>query len=81
MFQYGKNSHLRERLLGISKCEFSPTFSRNKNLEQHIRKKIYKPNVLRFWVEGSVISLCRSGWISTSNFVRTNKLSFKKMYK
>jgi len=35
----------------------SPTLSRNEKVEQHIRKKIHKPNVLRFWVEGGVISL------------------------
>jgi len=36
----------------------SPTLSRNEKVEQHIRKKTHKPNVLRFWVEGGVISLC-----------------------
>jgi len=35
--------------------------SRNEIVEQHIRKKTYKPNVLRFWVEGGVIPLC--GWL------------------
>ena len=35
----------------------SPTISRNEKVEQHIRKKIHKPNVLRFWVEGGVIFL------------------------
>jgi len=30
---------------------------RNKKVEQHIRKKTNKPNVLKFWVEGGVIPL------------------------
>jgi len=29
----------------------------NKKVEQHIRKKTRKSNVLRFWVEGGVIPL------------------------
>ena len=36
----------------------SPALSRNKKVEQHIREKTHKPNVLRFWVEGVVILLC-----------------------
>jgi len=36
----------------------SPTLSRNEKVEQHIRKKTYKPNALRFWVEDGVIPLC-----------------------
>jgi len=35
----------------------SPTLSKNEKVEQHIRKKTHKPNALRFWVEGGVISL------------------------
>jgi len=35
----------------------SPTLGRNEKVEQHIRKKTRKPNGLRFWVEGGVISL------------------------
>ena len=35
----------------------SPTLGRNEKVEQHIRKKTRKPNVLRFWVGGGVISL------------------------
>jgi len=31
--------------------------SRNEKVEQRIRKKIYKLNALRFWVEGDVILL------------------------
>jgi len=29
-----------------------------RKVEQHIRNKTYKPNALRFWVEGGVITLC-----------------------
>jgi len=36
----------------------SPTLSRNEKVGQHIRNKTYKPNALRFWVEGGVIPLC-----------------------
>jgi len=39
----------------------SPTLSRNEKVEQHIRKKTRKSNVLRFWVEGSVIPLYEIG--------------------
>jgi len=38
----------------------SPTLSRNEKVEQHIRKKTYKSNALRFWIEGGGISLCGS---------------------
>jgi len=37
--------------------------SRNEKVEQHIGKKTHKPNALRIWVEGGVISLCGSGFI------------------
>jgi len=33
------------------------TLSRNEKVEQHIRKKTHKLNVLRFWVEGGGIPL------------------------
>jgi len=39
----------------------SPTLSKNEKVEQHIRKKTHKPNVLRFWVECGVILLYRFG--------------------
>jgi len=29
---------------------------KNEKVEQHIRKKTHKPNVLKFWVKGGVIS-------------------------
>jgi len=35
----------------------SLTLSKSEKVEQHIRKKIQKPNTLRFWVEGGVIPL------------------------
>jgi len=35
----------------------SPALGKNKKVEQHIRNKTHKPNVLRFWVEGGVIPL------------------------
>jgi len=37
----------------------SPTLSRNKKVEQCKRKKTHKPNVLKFWIEGSSIFLYR----------------------
>ena len=40
-----------------SSVSLSPTLSRNEKVEQHIKKKTRKPNVLRFWVEGGVIFL------------------------
>jgi len=40
-----------------SSVSLSPTLSRNEKVEQYIRNKTYKPNVLWFWVEGGVIPL------------------------
>jgi len=51
-------------IVGYPSMSLSPTLSRNEKIEQHIRKKTHKANVLRFWVEGSVIPLFRSGSIS-----------------
>jgi len=42
------------RYLNVS---LSLTLDRNEKVEQHIRKKTYKPNALRFWIEGDVILL------------------------
>jgi len=42
----------------------SLTLNRNEKVEQHIRKKTYKPNTLKFWVEGGLISLC-GFWLSS----------------
>jgi len=48
----------------VSSVSLSPTLGRNEKLEQHIRKKTHKPNVLRFWVEGGVIPcLCGFGLV------------------
>jgi len=49
---------LEGQIVRYPNVSLSPTLSRNEKVEQHIRKKTHKPNVLRFWVEGGVISLC-----------------------
>jgi len=36
------------KIVGYSSESLSPTLSKNEKVEQHIRKKIHKPNVLRF---------------------------------
>ena len=62
-------------LVRYSSVSLSPTFGRNEKVEQHTRKKTRKPNALRFWVEGGVISLyvgsvlilVRSHWFSPSD--------------
>jgi len=58
MYQCGGGTltHLRERLLDIQ-VSLSPTLGKNEKVEQHIKKKTRKPNVLRFWLEGDVIPL------------------------
>ena len=38
-------------------ASLSPTLSRNEKVEQYIRKKTYKLNVVKFWIKGGVISL------------------------
>ena len=54
------------RLISLKKSvryrsmSLSFTLNMNENVEQHIRKKTHKHNVLSFWVESSVISLCGS---------------------
>ena len=48
---------LEREIVRYSSVSLSPTLGRNEKVEQHIRKKIRKPNALRFWVEGGVISL------------------------
>ena len=50
-----RDSYLRMRLLGMS---LSPTFSIDEKVDQYIRNKTHKPDTLRFWVEGGVITLC-----------------------
>jgi len=54
-----------EDVYGVSYVRYpsvslSLTLSENEKVEQHIRKKANKPNVLRFWVEVGVIPLCGS---------------------
>ena len=48
---------LQEEIVRYASVSLSPTLSRNENFDKHIRKKTCKPNALRFWVEGCVISL------------------------
>jgi len=52
---------LEGEIVGYPSVSLSPTLNRNEKVEQHIRKKTHKPNALRFWVEGDVISLCEFG--------------------
>jgi len=59
----GKCINVEERLslegeiVRYSSVTLSPTLGRNEKVEQYIRKKTHKPNALRLWVEGGVISL------------------------
>jgi len=46
---------LEGEIVRYPSVSLSPTLSINEKVEQHIRKKTYKPNALRFWVEGGVI--------------------------
>jgi len=39
------------------RVSLSLTFSRNENVEKHMRKKTHKHIVLMFWIEGDVRSL------------------------
>jgi len=48
---------LEGKIVRYPSVSLSATLSRNEKVEQHIRKKTHKPNVLRFWVEGGVIPL------------------------
>ena len=54
-----RDSYLREivRYLSVS---LSLTLDKNEKVEQHIRKKTYKPNVLRFWLK--MVSLFYINW-------------------
>ena len=49
---------LEGEIVRYSSVSLSPRLGRNEKVEQYIRKKTHKPNVLRFWVEGGVIPLC-----------------------
>jgi len=44
-------------IVRYTNVSLSPILGMNEKVEQHIRKKIRKPNALRFWVEGGVIPL------------------------
>jgi len=48
---------LEGEIVRYSSVSLSPTLGMNEKVEQYIRKKTYKPNALRFWVEGGVIPL------------------------
>jgi len=52
---------LEREIVRYSSVSLSPILSRTEKVEQHIRKKTHKLNVLRFWVEGGVIPLCGFG--------------------
>jgi len=39
---------LERQIVRYSSVSLSPTLDRNKKVEQYIRKKTHKPNVLRF---------------------------------
>jgi len=58
-----KGLSLEGEIVRYPSVSLSPTLSRNEKVEQHIRKKTHKPNALRFWVEGGVISLYGFGSI------------------
>jgi len=51
---------LEREIVKYPSVSLSPILSRNEKVEQHIRKKTQKLNVLRFWVEGCVSLLCGS---------------------
>jgi len=48
---------LEGEIVRYSSVSLSSTLDRNEKVEQYIRKKIHKPNALRFWIEGGVIPL------------------------
>ena len=51
-----KKTEISKKSVRYLSVSLSLTLSRNKIVEQHIRKKIH--NVLMFWVEGGIILLC-----------------------
>jgi len=51
-------------IVRYASVSLSLTLSRNEKVEQHVRNKTHKPNALRFWVEGSVISLYGLAFVS-----------------
>ena len=56
-FNVEEGLSLEGEIVRYSSVSLSPTLSRNGKVEQHIRKKTRKPNVLRFWIGGGVIPL------------------------
>jgi len=48
---------LEGKIVRYPSVSLSLTLSRNEKVEQHIRKKTHKPNVLRFWVDMGKIFL------------------------
>jgi len=55
---------LEREIVRYSSVSLSLILGRNEKVEQHIRKKTHKPNVLRFWVEGGIIPLY-GFWLSS----------------
>ena len=48
--------------VGYLNVSLSFTLTRNEKVKQYIKKKIHKPNALRFWVEVGVIPLYGSNF-------------------
>jgi len=61
-----KGLSLEGEIVRYPSVSLSSTLGRNEKVEQHIRKKTHKPNILRFWVEGNVIPLYVWRYISTT---------------
>jgi len=59
-----KGLTLEGQIVGNPRLSLSPTLGKNEKVEHHIRTKIHKPIVLRFWVENDVNVLC--GWVQVS---------------
>jgi len=56
-FNVEERLSLEGEIVRYSSVSLSLTLSRNDKVEQHIKKKTHKLNVLRFWVEGGIIIL------------------------
>jgi len=50
----GRNTNVKGLILEDTSMSLSPTLSRIEKVEQHIRKKTYKPIVLKFLLESEV---------------------------
>jgi len=57
MYQYKRDSPLKERLLEIQ-VSLSLTLDTNEKFKNYIKKKTHKLIVLRFWVKNGINSLC-----------------------